>query len=640
MTASLMTDVSANSGFDPVITAVRDRLSRNLPIRRNVPGDGRLRIDRQLPFLCIYRTPPDGRDYGSRELVTSEAAYLFASGEPQYAAGLNSLCCAISETLEEHFGTLLLIELWSEDDRVAAADDRELARPGFHIYAEEHSKLASTVTAMEEALSEVRFHGAIAEVASSIEREVSPPGMRPIAANCRHGATHRIGIAVRPVYRDFETGALFPMVLQSLRRQLAIAIRKSIFAFAGGQQERRGPARHSHYEALGPSSITKPGRLVDQQLSEIAHSFDFLLQVTPVNAEAAWEEFSKGGHRTQPHLVYRPLPYHPALLKRQLYAIPLEQMEDVTLVQLFEQKQEELGKQLSALRHVGTNSFFYDSLLLYGQPSAKLVALAEQILQRTPAAAEQLSEMVPAERIAAAAREQIDEYHQRLPDFHASVKVVNDIASALMVARDTLLVSESASLRKSRVAPLLHHEVGAHLLTYFNGRQQPLRQLYAGFAGYEALQEGLAVLSEYLSGGLTAARLRTIAARVLAVNARVEGMAFVDAFHLLHDTHRLCDYTSFITTLRAYRGGGLTKDALYLQGLSDLLEYLRHGHDLEPLYVGKIALEHVPLVQELRRRGVIEPPALLPLFWEDPAFHDRLAACRSKPLIELLELTP
>jgi uncharacterized protein (TIGR02421 family) len=187
------------------------------------------------------------------------------------------------------------------------------------------------------------------------------------------------------------------------------------------------------------------------------------------------------------------------------------------------------------------------------------------------------------------------------------------------------------------VGPLLHHEVGTHLLTYFNGRQQPLRQLYAGFAGYEALQEGLAVLAEYLAGGLTLGRTRTLAARVAAVHAMVEGESFAETFNMLHRQRGVCAKTAFMTTLRVYRGGGLTKDYLYLRGLRDLLEYLRQGHDLEPLYVGKISLEHVPLVQELRRRGLVQPPALLPRFWKDGAHEERLDRCRQASLLELLE---
>ena len=36
------------------------RLARNKRVRRTLPGWGRLHIDRQLPFLCVYRRPPAG----------------------------------------------------------------------------------------------------------------------------------------------------------------------------------------------------------------------------------------------------------------------------------------------------------------------------------------------------------------------------------------------------------------------------------------------------------------------------------------------------------------------------------------------------------------------------------------------------
>jgi uncharacterized protein (TIGR02421 family) len=426
------------------------------------------------------------------------------------------------------------------------------------------------------------------------------------------------------------------MVLQSLRRQLAVAIRKAVFAFTGHVET----SMLAHYEALGPSAMAKASRDTDQQLCEIAESFDFLLQATPVNSDAAWEEFSTSRYRRLPTFYYRPLPYHPTLLKRQLYSIPIEHVEDSTLAHLYDEKQDELGKQLSALKNIGATAFFYDSLQIYGKPDDKLVQLADDILVRTNAKEEDGADgLVSAPEVAAAARQHIDHYHQQLPSFNAKVQLCSTIASALMVAHDQLFVSEMAALRRDRVEPLLHHEVGTHLLTYFNGRQQPLRQLYAGFAGYEALQEGLAVLAEYLAGGLTLGRTRTLAARVAAVHAMVEGESFTETFDMLHRQRGVCAKTAFLTTLRVYRGGGLTKDYLYLRGLRDLLEYLRQGHDLEPLYVGKISLEHVSLVQELRRRGLVQPPALLPRFWKDSAHQARVARCRQASLLELLELS-
>ena len=43
---------------------------------------------------------------------------------------------------------------------------------------------------------------------------------------------------------------------------------------------------------------------------------------------------------------------------------------------------------------------------------------------------------------------------------------------------------------------------------------------------------------------------------------------------------------------------------------SSLLDYLRDGGELEPLFVGKIAADHVPIIGELQWRKVLrDPPA-------------------------------
>ena len=111
--------VLAREADDSLAAIVSDRLTRNERIRRTLPEDGRVRIDRQLPFVCVYRSPSPGPDSGTREMVTTEAAYLVASGHPSHEPGLFALVRAIAETLREHFGALLLIEIWAEDDRPA-----------------------------------------------------------------------------------------------------------------------------------------------------------------------------------------------------------------------------------------------------------------------------------------------------------------------------------------------------------------------------------------------------------------------------------------------------------------------------------------------------------------------------------------
>ncbi len=633
-----MSEAAADAlNFDDVTEIVCERLARNLRIRRNLPGNGRVRIDRQLPFLCVSRMPVDRDDSGTRELVTTEAAYLFASADPAFHEGLVELCRAIGATVQEHFDTFLLIELW-EDDEVPT--DR-LDRPGFRIISSELETLPSMFDALETALKAIKVRGFPADVAFVATDRVAPPGLEPLAppsGGDEASRTFLLGIAVAPVYRDPETGRPFPLVLERLRAQLAVALRKAIFAFAGVEPVTEADGE-VHYEALGPTALTQAVRTVDDQLCEIASSFDFLLQVTPINSEDAWGKFRDGGFRRTPAFQYRPLPDHPSLLKRRLFDIPLEHIEDATLAQLCREKQEELDRQLAALRDRGTPHFLYESLHLYGSPDDALVALAEEILKRRPATIDRESDdrFVTVREIVTGAKQEIDRYRERMSEFDAGVVVSDGIAAGLMVARDRLYVSEAARLRQERLEPLLHHEIGTHLLTYFNGCRQPFGLMAAGLAGYEPLQEGLAVLAEYLVGGLSAARLRNLAGRVLAVRAMADGASFVDTFHHLHAGRGFSARAAFTTVLRVYRGGGLTKDAIYLRGLQELLGYLHGDHDVEPLYVGKIGLHHVPYVRELRRRGVLRPPAVLPRFWDDPRLRDRLEACRRCGVLDLLE---
>ena len=150
-------------------------------------------------------------------------------------------------------------------------------------------------------------------------------------------------------------------------------------------------------------------------------------------------------------------------------------------------------------------------------------------------------------------------------------------------------MSDQSRIPSSRVEALIQHEVGTHVLTYHNGRAQRLRHLYTGFAGYDALQEGLAVLAEYLVGGLSRPRLRLLAARVVAAHLMIDGASFVETFRTLDRTYDFAQRTAFVVTMRTYRSGGLTKDAVYLRGLRQILDYLAGGGDLEPLFVGKIA---------------------------------------------------
>lgn len=631
--------------FEDLTESICERLAKNQRVRRSLPGEGRLRVDRQLPFLCVYRSPPDAEDPGTKELVTSTAAYLFVPGNERYASQVSELCHRINALMSEHFGTFLFIEVWAQpsDDEFTQDNSEEqtelpLLQPAFTIVTNENESLPQTVEVLQRALAAVTIGGLSAQVAVRAAKKVSPPTLSSLTSDFPEDENHEsfvLGIAVRPIFRDSATGTLFPQVLHSLRLQMAKALRVAIAEFAEFEPLEGDP----HFDSLGPTSLVKAARLVDQQLCEVSGSFDFLLQVTPVNSDQAWQQFQSDNYQQEPNFTYRPLPYDPNLLKRRLFDIEIERIEDPTLAQLFWEQQEEIDRQLTALRDLNTPNFLYGSLQIYGEADDDLLEVAHAILDRypTPEQTTNGAGNVGAKKFAARAREEIDHYHAKLPEFNAAVEVCDHIASGIMVSQGKLLIADSLSLSAERVEPLLHHEIGTHLVTYFNGRCQPFRQLYAGLAGYDELQEGLAVLAEYLSKGLTINRLRSLAGRVIAVRWMCDGNSFADTFQHLREQWKFSDRQAFTTTLRVFRGGGLTKDVIYLRGLLDVLAYLADGHDIEPLYAGKFGLHHLPYIQEMRRRGILEAPGVLPRFWHDEDLRERLEGCRGLSILELME---
>ncbi|MFH1919224.1 MAG: flavohemoglobin expression-modulating QEGLA motif protein [Planctomycetota bacterium] len=379
---------------------------------------------------------------------------------------------------------------------------------------------------------------------------------------------------------------------------------------------------------------------MDRRLAEIDNSFDLLLQATPVNAEAAWYEFKRNLFEKPPVYHYRPVTVEPALLKRRLYEVPIERIEDPTLAHIFREKQDQLDRRITMLADVGTPRFFAGSLQVYGSVDGPLLALATELLDlisprsRGPSMGKQVS----ATAFAARAREEIGHYQAQYPEFTATVAVRDDFYSGLLVSQGHLLVGRRTKIPAGRVEALLQHEIGTHLVTYYNGRAQPFRQLASGLAGYDGLQEGLAVLSEYLVGGLSRPRLRLLATRVVAVRQLTQGAGFVETFRLLERVHHLSRRTAYTVTMRVYRAGGLTKDAIYLRGLVEILEYLERGGEIEPLLVGKIAADHVPLIRELRLRQVLDAPPLRPRYLDDPSTVQSLAQLRGGlSVLELLE---
>jgi uncharacterized protein (TIGR02421 family) len=614
---------------DEFIHAVRARLADNKRIRRKLPIWGRLHIDRQLPFLCVYRRPLGGGDEGTEQLVTSEASYLLASADAKLRGGLNKLVHAIAATMTEQFGTFLVLEIWSgppgNHEPIHAPANLQ---PHFQIVAPNDELRGDFLDAFDQSLSRIRIRKQAAVVRVLHRAKCCAASLKPLlsADQVRQLGCHVVGLQVSPVYRDPASDTLYPLVLREMERQLTRALHQAFFDFT----RKRTTHQPKHFHVLGRRAVVKSVWEIDRQLAKVSDSFDFLLQVTPVNADQAWNSFESERFQRAPLFHYRPLPIDPVILKRKLYRVPIERIEDPALTLLFREKQVELDRRITMLEDINTKRFVHGSAQLFGEVNGKLLRLARTMLQRIPPRARDDTRggTMKTSAFVTLARQEVAYYRAQSDAVTARVEVRRDIASGLMVSRGALLISKNANIPAARAQALLHHEVGTHLLTYYNGKAQPFRQLYSGLAGYEPLQEGLAVLAEYLVGGLSRPRLRVLAARVVAAHHLLAGASFVDTFRLLNQTYEFPQRAAFNLTMRIYRAGGLTKDAVYLQGLCEMLEYLGNGGRLDPLYVGKIATSHIPIIQELKWRKVLRPVPLRPRYLDDANAAKRLHQLR------------
>lgn len=614
--------------YDPIppefIESVCAQLAADRRVRRKLPGGGVLNVDRLLPFLCIYRHRALRHDPGTQSFVRNEAAYLTAPGDAPVRQGLGRLVREIAETASRRFGAFLIVEVWtSPDEELAGSVHPETGEilgpaPGFRIHQRGPRRPRDAVNALRFALERIQLQRQHASVAVEMESSVHAPAAQPLisAADARRLNCHAIGLEIRPVFRDPQRG-LYPAVLSQLNRQVSRALKRAFFAFAVS----RTSERPEHYFALGRRSLPRLVFDVDHQLAEIGSGLDFLLQVTPVNAETSYRDFEASGFRQEPVFIYRPLAMDPLLLKRELSSVPTERVPDATLAHLFRQTQDELDRMITMLADIGTPRFLQGSLQVFGGIEPPLQQLAQHILERLPrrngdadGETDPSAALVTASELARRASREIRAYRKRHPAFTARAEVREDVYSGLLAVKGNVLIGRETAVSADRVEALLAHEVGTHLVTYFNGLAQPLRLLSTGLAGYEALQEGLAVLSEYFVGGLTRGRMRMLAARVLAAGQMIAGETFSETWRMLTEEHGFEARAAWTITMRVYRGGGLTKDVVYLRGLEQLLGYIGRGGDLTPLFAGKLALEQVPIVRELLLRGVLVRPPLQPTY--------------------------
>jgi uncharacterized protein (TIGR02421 family) len=599
--------------------------SANASRRRKVGDSGRLHLDRKLPFLVVHRLPAGEIASTSlaRRVALNSPAYLVWDEGPDDIKALYALDRLTVELGEPEMPLLVLL----------VEDLQQL--PESEV-SQELTPFVAVVAGGETASAE-RARGALVKALRAIKIDLRhptvierrwPDGHWLTDASPPKG-TSQLLISLPRIHLR-EDGGIYPQIAHELAVACGDALLRTACAYIDDGED-HAPA---HYRSLGRSAYLKAALRADEKLCKLAGSFDFLLSVSPINATAALEQFIADGEQVPPDFRYRPLTIDPDAVKRELYRLDFSRLEDPLLQHLFTGKRHEIDAQLTMLATRNTPAFRAASLFLYGAVRTTLLKDAQQVLAMAKPA-RRGGETVDAEGVAAAARELIGSYDSDDSRFDATVQVRDDV-SGLMVTGNRLLVGSAITVPQGRLDALLSHEISTHLLTYINGAAQGLSIFRSGLANYEGLQEGLGVFAEWAVGGLSPARMRLLAARVVAVDAMQHGAEFMDTYRLLRNEVGFSVAGAFGIATRVHRSGGLAKDAIYLEGFRTVLDYVADGGALVPFWLGKISHADIPVIQELLQRGLVSAPKFLPAYLDRPKVQQRIDDLSSSLELEKL----
>lgn len=346
---------------------------------------------------------------------------------------------------------------------------------------------------------------------------------------------------------------------------------------------------------------------IDESIDSLVGQIELLSYVNPINIEEEKTRFFSSKYLTDPVFKYPTINFDRFKLHRALFTQSLELIEDEDIKNLYEDIIYAYSGLIQCIQTVGSGKkFYYNCLRCFGTPTENDVENAKFILHF-----EDENKDVPAfqPKYSATEAETFFETFSEKYEFDYSIEHSDKMSAIAMVLNNikTLVLNANHRYSDNEIAILTNHEIGVHMVTTMNALLHPLKIFSHGFPNNEETQEGLAVFSEYMSNNLTITRLKELAYRVIAVDSLAKGYSFSRTFRLLHNQYDLEREEAFYITVRAHRGGGFTKDYLYLTGLKKVYDYYHEGKDLSLLLTGKVSLEYANEIESLINKGLAVP---------------------------------
>jgi uncharacterized protein (TIGR02421 family) len=289
---------------------------------------------------------------------------------------------------------------------------------------------------------------------------------------------------------------------------------------------------------------------------------------------------------------------------------------------------------------VGTKDFYFHSVELYGRPATLSsdrqttnLDLARHFEQVIACFAPPLSAIdqptIGAEEAAQILR---DRFALLFTHHPVRVRVVDRLTASASSSGEEIRLRCDARFSQRDLRQLEYHEGQIHIATTLNGRAQPVVP-FIGVASPRTTrtQEGLAVLTEFITGSTSLSRVRRLCERTLAIHMAEEGASFLEIYRFYRERGS-DEHTAFDCARRVMRGGlveggaPFTKDCCYLDGLLRVTNFLRialvkgQSQMVRLLFAGKLAVDDIPLFDRLSREGLVVEPTYLPKWAKDLSY--------------------
>ena len=576
-----------------------DQLIQAMPITL-VAKDSRYEYDLNRPVAnCIY-TKAWGKEVWHKKLSTKRRNDSIKKHRCFYRV-LDSLV----EKIESQFGTSIVFDVHSYN---FLRHDRET--PTFNIGSEQINKdrWQSVVALALEKLAKIELPNM---PVSAKENDIFfGRGYMISHINSRFQNTLVLPIEVKKVFMDELTGEIYPLVMQSLSQQFKTCL-VDVSAFFSRRFTSKKRVKKSDMlaERMDPAILK-----VDKALFDLAKGLETLYYINPINIPIERKQFFKCNGNYVPQFRYKQLDVDPYQFRERLYRLPVDTIRDPSIQSLYRDVIDSLSHKIDLLVKAGQPGFMYESLKYYGEPSRTDERNAQFLLHAT--SFEPTHEKVVS----------TEELHHKMRTaaniwgMRCKVETSNKLVAAAMVSnsRKAVMIAKDLRISEIEAKALVHHELGVHMATTLNAASQRLKVFSLGLPGNTMSQEGLAILNEFHSGNATLQRMQGLALRVLAVRNMLEYGDFRQTFSFLKEEHKLSEDEAFKLSVRVHRGGGFTKDYVYLNGVSSALE-LYKNQSIKNLYVGKTGFNYLPVINEMVERQLVIAPQYYPRWLDQPA---------------------